>query len=255
MRMNSRGRIQRAKIPESSWGMEKKTLERNPASSFSIVYARAETGEAGNTKARRTETRHNFTPFYPCHPLYEFREQLGWDDATGLRLCESWVKRDRNYARAADGDKAAIQELHFPKLQQPVVYLSLFLPPFLFIPLFLSPPLWTAIRSPVRSTAQSIQLPLKEPGYMRDRGAAAGKKGMRESGDEPPLFSYSSIDPAPRAPSPTPSGMWQERSCRISRWIPGDKGLRATIFHSRALAHRVLQDWRNYDIDRRINQH
>lgn len=30
-----------------------------------------------------------FHPLLPVTPLYEFREQLGWDGATGLRLCES----------------------------------------------------------------------------------------------------------------------------------------------------------------------
>lgn len=113
-------------------------IKRNiRAKSHAIVFHRvgAKIG-AGNAEARRTGTRHNFTPFYPMLPLYEFREQLEWDGATGLRLCESWVKRDRNYARTADGDKAVIQELHFPKLQQ-LVSLSLSLPP--------SPPLSSSL--------------------------------------------------------------------------------------------------------------
>lgn len=55
-------------------------------------------------------------------PLWMLRA----DGAISLRLCKSWVKRDWNYVRAANGDKAVIQELHFLKLQQPVCSL----PPF-----------------------------------------------------------------------------------------------------------------------------
>jgi len=85
-------------------------------------------------------------------PLYECRER---DGTIGLRLRKSWVKRDRNYTRAADGDKAAIQELHFPKLQQPLY-------PPCPLPLAASRSLDGAVDSPV-------PLPVKEPGYMRPR--------------------------------------------------------------------------------------
>lgn len=76
-------------------------------------------------------------------------------------------------------------------------------------------------------------------------------KGNRE--DEPSLFSYSGIDPTPphhHELSSTPGGMWQERSCRICRWIPRDKGLRATIFYSRALTHREFYGIRKIAISR-----
>lgn len=85
-----------------------------------------------NRRAKNApQFREPSSPLIPLS-LYECR---GRDGTIGLRLCKSWVKRDRNYIRAADGDKAAIQELHFLKLQQP-----------LYNPLFLSPSLLLARR-------------------------------------------------------------------------------------------------------------
>jgi hypothetical protein len=150
---------------------------------------------------KRTGDASQFHPLLPsCHPFMNSESSSG---GTARPVC-GYAKAESSAIGITLGRRTAIKRRYrnctFRNCSSQYLSLSL----SRFLPSSLN--CHSLARSLARSTAQSIRPPLKELGYIRDRGAAAGKKGpgMRESGDEPSLFSYSGIDPAPTAPPPPP---------------------------------------------------